>query len=202
MRNGNSEESYINAVLGQIRWRKARPVIQKELEGHIEEHRLEAEKNGLEDAAALDTAVKAMGDPVETGRRLDRLHRPRMDVLMLISVSVLIAYSLALVIYSIFAQYNEPEYIQTLILTFIGFGIGIVCASFDIRRIIGKASLAIMTGSLFGLSAIFIASRFFSAYSMETGATSESLLIISWFDLLPTAACSFSWRVMPDGFPG
>ena len=185
MLNENPREHYIRTVLKQIRWKKARPVIQEELEGHIDEHQQEAKNSGLDDAAALENAVKAMGDPLETGRKLDRLHRPRTDVLMAISVAVLIAFTLALVVYSITAQYSEPEYIQTLILTFIGFGVGIVCASFDIRKMTGKASLPIMTGSLFGLLAIFIASRFFSTYSMETGATSESLLITSWFDLLP-----------------
>ncbi len=156
MHNGNPEESYISAVLRQIQWKKARPVIQKELEGHIEEHLREVKNSGLDDTASMEVSVKAMGDPLETGRRLDRLHRPRVDVLMLISVAILITFPLALIIYSITAQYNEPNYIQGLATTAIGFGIGIACVLADIRRIIRIASLPLVIGSLVGLLALYL----------------------------------------------
>lgn len=185
MRNENSEESYISAVLGQIRWKKARPVIQKELEGHIEEHRLEAEKSGIDDAAALENAVTAMGDPLETGRRLDRLHRPRVDVLMLISAAVLIAYTLALIIYSIFAQYSDPEYLNALAVTTLGVGIGITCASLDVRRIITKASIPLVISSLAGLLLSCLLTRFYTLPMLTSPGTSNALSIVDWIDLIP-----------------
>lgn len=185
MHNGNSEENYISTVLGQIRWKKARPVIQKELEGHIEEHRQEAKNCGLDDAAALDKAVIAMGDPLETGRRLDRLHRPRVDVPMVASAAILIAFTLTLVVYSILAQYSEPDYLQSLAVTFVGFGIGIAAASVDIRRIIAKASLPMVITGLAGLLAFCVASRFFNVFTIFSDQdTSVALSTIDWITLV------------------
>ncbi len=192
MRNANADETYISAVLGQIRWKKARPVIQKELEGHIEEHRQEAKSNGLDDTASLEKVVTAMGDPLETGRRLDKLHRPRVDVLMLISISVLVAFTLALVIYSILAQYSEPGYAQGLAFTAVGFGIGILCASADIRRVIRRASLLLVFGSFAGLLA-------FGLLSAPCWLTIHPLLLSSiGTTSRSVAACSFFSRAFPD----
>lgn len=183
MHNENSEENYISAVLGQIRWKKARPVIQKELEGHIEEHRQEAKNCGLDDAAALDKAVIAMGDPLETGRRLDRLHRPRVDVPMVASAAILIAFTLTLVVYSILAQYSEPDYLQSLAVTFVGFGIGIAAASVNIRRIIAKASFVLVIGGLAGLLGFSITTRLILFPIYNTSVTSDVLSMVDWIDL-------------------
>jgi hypothetical protein len=89
-----------------------------------------------------------------------------VDVLMLISAAVLISYCLALIIYSILAQYSEPHYIHALAVTAFGFCIGIFCASADMRRIIGKASLPLVIGGLAGLLAFCLFYRFFDVLTM------------------------------------
>lgn len=68
---------YLDTVQEQIRWKRARPVLARELEQHLTDQRdaFQAEGNDPETAERL--AVEEMGDPVEVGTELDRVHRPK-----------------------------------------------------------------------------------------------------------------------------
>ena len=68
---------YLTAVGAQIRWRRAREPLLRELSDHITDQAADYRADGLEETAALDRAVAEMGNPEEVGRDLDRLHRPK-----------------------------------------------------------------------------------------------------------------------------
>lgn len=68
---------YLTAVGAQIRWRRAREPLLRELSDHITDQAADYRADGLEEAHALDRAVAEMGDPETVGRDLDRLHRPK-----------------------------------------------------------------------------------------------------------------------------
>jgi cell division protein FtsW (lipid II flippase) len=166
MRNDDRISSYLQSVLGQIRWKKARPTVEEELDGHIEEHIQSAMEKGLSEESAVSEAVLAMGDPLETGRRLDRLHRPRVDILLALSASLLIAFSLALIFFYYFQFRFELSDIKLFLPFAFAFCLGIACASADIRRIVEKAALPMVIGGLVGLLAFCIASLFFDVFNL------------------------------------
>lgn len=70
---------YARLCVGQMRCRAMRPVVEKELRAHMEDQKEAylADGKTLQEAERL--AVAQMGDPVEAGMGLDRVHRPRMD---------------------------------------------------------------------------------------------------------------------------
>ena len=68
---------YLAAVGAQVRWRRARKPLLRELSDHIADQAADYRAQGLEGEAALTRAVDEMGDPEEVGRALDRLHRPK-----------------------------------------------------------------------------------------------------------------------------
>ena len=68
---------YLTAVGAQIRWRRARRPLLRELSDHIADQAADFQAQGLEEETALDRAVAEMGDPETVGRDLDRLHRPQ-----------------------------------------------------------------------------------------------------------------------------
>lgn len=70
-------EEYLEKLLTQIRCKKARPFVEEELRGHIEDQISDYMAAGMDRSHAEERAVKDMGDPVETGISLDRVHRPR-----------------------------------------------------------------------------------------------------------------------------
>ena len=70
-------QDYLRAVGEQIRWKRARAVVLRELEGHLSDQAAAFAAEGETEETACRRAVEEMGDPVEVGVALDRVHRPR-----------------------------------------------------------------------------------------------------------------------------
>ena len=68
---------YLDTVKAQIRWKRARPVVARELEQHLTDQRDAFLEEGADPEAAERMAVEEMGDPVRVGTELDRVHRPK-----------------------------------------------------------------------------------------------------------------------------
>ena len=79
---------YITAVTAQMRCKRARAPVAKELAAHIEDQKRVYVEAGLDHTWAEAEAVRQMGDAKEVGRQLDRIHRPRMDVKTLTLVGI------------------------------------------------------------------------------------------------------------------
>ena len=84
-------EEYLQTVLEQIRCKKAHELIRQEMEVHLKEQICDYMAEGMTRDEATEAAVKDMGDPVETGVELDRIHRPQMEwnmLLLVIGISI------------------------------------------------------------------------------------------------------------------
>ena len=75
--------SFLDTVSRQIRWKRARGPLLRELESHITDRRDALAEDGAEIADAEAQAVSEMGDPEDIGLALDRLHRPRPNRLLI-----------------------------------------------------------------------------------------------------------------------
>lgn len=80
---------YIQTVTDQIRCKRALPLVTKELEDHIEDQKCDYMTEGMEPSEAEEAAVLEMGDPVEVGIEMDRIHRPKMAWKMIGLIAVL-----------------------------------------------------------------------------------------------------------------
>lgn len=87
-------EEYLTILTDQIWCRMAREDVRKELLCHIEDQKAAFLSEGMEAAEAEEAAVREMGDPVETGNELDRIHRPKMawGMIALIAVLSIVGY--------------------------------------------------------------------------------------------------------------
>ena len=84
-----TKEEFIKEVSEQIRCKKAVKFVSEELADHIDGEKEHNVLCGMSEKEAEYEAVKQMGDPVETGVALDRIHRPKIPVVLLISVAVI-----------------------------------------------------------------------------------------------------------------
>lgn len=73
-------EEYLKVLLEQIRCKKVHPYIREEIQGHMELQMEENRKKGMSQKEAEAAAIRDMGDPVEVGISLDKVHRPQMDL--------------------------------------------------------------------------------------------------------------------------
>lgn len=76
--------------MAQIRWRRARPALQAELESHLLCQMEECVAAGMTEEEAAAETVRQMGDPAETGAALDAVHRPAIQG-GLLALTVLLA---------------------------------------------------------------------------------------------------------------
>ena len=82
-------EEYIEKLISQIRCKKARPYIADEIRDHIIEQKNTNIENGMSEDEALKEAVRDMGDPVEVGVSLDKVHRPGISLKLLMIIGIL-----------------------------------------------------------------------------------------------------------------
>lgn len=80
---------YLEALSEQIRCKKARPMITAEIKNHIEDQAEAYRKEGMGEEKAMAKAILEMGDPVEAGIALDRVHRPKMQWTLAVLVILL-----------------------------------------------------------------------------------------------------------------
>ena len=89
-------DEYLDTVSEQIRYKKIRSTVVKELENHILDQAEAYEACGAFPEEAIDCAVREMGDPVETGVSLDRIHRPQMSWGIVITIGLISLLSIGL----------------------------------------------------------------------------------------------------------
>ncbi len=72
-------DKFIQKVCGQIGFKAAHKEIQQELEAHIEDNIEHFIAQGLDEKTAVIHATECMGDPIEIGEALDKIHRPQTE---------------------------------------------------------------------------------------------------------------------------
>ncbi len=131
--------SYLDAVASQIRWKRARPAVLRELKSHLEDQRGSFAAENAVDAERR--AVEEMGDPVSVGRELDRLHRPKPQVGPLLA-ALLLALSCAVLRIALtngWAAHLRADPLRTGLAVALGCGALFAGYFLDVARLAGRA---------------------------------------------------------------
>lgn len=130
---------YITTVKEQIRNNKAKSLIEDELKDHLEEQIKAFQEDGLSYVEAEQKAILDMGDPVEVGTELNRVHRPKLEKKLLFTVMLFSAIGL-IVQYVVGSVINSsiPNYfISQAVYIAIGIGVMVLIYYMD-YTIIGR----------------------------------------------------------------
>lgn len=87
-------DEFIKTLTDQMRCVKAREGVAREVSDHILDRAEAYEQSGVEHDNAVEMAVHEMGDPVEIGVSLDRIHRPQINWRLLLITFVLMTAGL------------------------------------------------------------------------------------------------------------
>lgn len=88
------KKAYLQAVVDQIRYDGVKETVVEELENHLEDQIEAYEAEGIALGEAEKKAIEQMGDPIEVGVELDRIHRPGMEWRLLLLIGVLSMFGL------------------------------------------------------------------------------------------------------------
>lgn len=85
----DKKEDYLELIKEQIRCKKVKDVIAEEINQHIEDQKDSYRNEGYDENTALVKSLEEMGDPVEIGRSMNKIHKPRLEWKVLLAALVL-----------------------------------------------------------------------------------------------------------------
>ena len=125
-------KNFLDKVCGEIKYRPVRKGICEELKSHIQEIEEEYTNKGIPENEAEEKAVFQMGVPEEIGRKLNKIHKPKLDWKLLLLMVILMGFG---VFVAILKQQNmNDNYIgSTIIYMIIGTILSIGIYFFDYK---------------------------------------------------------------------
>lgn len=187
---------FLGKVTDQIRSKTARSASAEELKQHIEDQADVYESMGMDRGSAVEEAVRDMGDPIEVGMELDRVHRPRPQWKLIAVIGVLCMVRMLLPLVG--KQVMDMSFLFgiwdniILVLAFIMM-IGIYYLDYSI---IGRYSLALWYGCL-GLMAINLLCTYLRISFFDQNITNDQMIYL----LIPLYA-GILFRYRNDGYRG
>lgn len=197
-KNNNIEE-YINTVCTLVKNKDVHPDIKLELKDHLESLKEEAMQAGLSEDEAIDKAIAHMGDAEVVGKQLNKAHKAKLDLKILIPVLSISLFGLLIMYFiqtnSVVAEAkNIKLFQQSLVYYFIGTVLMIGIYIFDYRKLL-KYSKHIYIGTIIIIiSTILFGVRINGTSYLNIGFTNINFTGISPFFLVIAFAGIFeSW---------
>ena len=137
-------KEFLNSVCEQIKYKPIREDISAELKNHIEETKEAYIENGMSSEEAEEKAVFQMGDAIEIGKNLNRIHKPKLDKTLLILTIIPLIFGL-LVAYirndSTAINLTENSFLKFIVILIIGLGLGIGIYFINYKKILKYSNL-------------------------------------------------------------
>ena len=140
-------QAYAAQVCEQLRWKRARPVVEREIETHLRDQYDALLKQGMPEEQAVDESIRQMGDAVEIGVSLDRVHRPKPAWSLLILTGVLLLTGLGIHIFIPYDSDASGLLLKHMIAALLGAGC-LTGAYFMDFTILGKRPLLFFIGTV------------------------------------------------------
>ena len=170
--------SFLNKVCEEIKYKPVRNGIFEELEQHINEIKEENINKGMQEESAEEKAVLQMGDAQQIGKRLNKIHRPKLDWKLILLISILIGFGVVVTIIKISSNSIFPITANiTNAITYILLGIvlSIGIYFFDYRKLKKYSNLIYIVATI-----IMLLARIPGIGTRVNGIVYARLLIFSY----------------------
>ncbi|MDN4495247.1 FtsW/RodA/SpoVE family cell cycle protein [Ureibacillus aquaedulcis] len=134
--------NFLETVTNQIQSKEAKDYVKLELSQHIKKSKQSWVQRGYSEIEAEEKAVKEMGSPLSLGKSLNKLHRPKIDWILvsLLSVTWLLSFLPILAVnleqYLESSNFNISTMLQNKVITLIiGFILAIGIMFIDYRKL-------------------------------------------------------------------
>lgn len=128
-------KEFLENVCNEIRYKPMRKDIAEELELHIEEGKQHYIDNGFSVEEAEEKSVSNMGNAEEIGKKLNKIHRPKLDWMIFILVAILIGFGILMSYITLRRTENIGRFYRHIFFLIIGLFLGFFIYHFDYRKI-------------------------------------------------------------------
>lgn len=158
-----NSKDFLNIVCNEIKYKPANKMISEELGGHIEDLKNDNLCKGYTDEQAEEKAVEQMGNAKEIGKKLNQIHKPKLDwmTLFLALVFIWLGGQFRLLFYlNSYWNYQGTSYWTIHYrLTYIELILGIILSIFiyfhDYRKICKYSKLLYILATILNIVAYF-----------------------------------------------
>ena len=134
-------KEFLNKVSKEIKYKPANKPITEELESHIEEAKKDYLCKGYSENEAEEMAVEQMGNAKKIGKELNKIHRPKLDLMLIGLIIILFSFRIILSVNSTTNYINEKYLI-------VGLLCGTIIYFFDYRKTKNGAGLIYFISSM------------------------------------------------------
>lgn len=147
-------KEFLEKVCNQIKYKPIVNDISEELTLHINEQKENYIEYGLDEKAAEERAVENMGDGEEIGKKLNKIHKPRLDVFSLVLTLILIGFGMLVAFIKSERLDSVSYFLRILIASLVGLIACVVIYFFDYRKIAKYSGLIYIASSLLCIGSI------------------------------------------------
>ncbi len=124
-------ERFIQQVIQLIRSKEAKATVAEELKRHLALAQTKHMERGFSKEEAMTKAIQDMGSPVALGKSMNKIHKPKIDWLLIAVFSALLLCG--------FLPLEAPAYSKKLITILLCVGLVIILYKYDYRKLIKHA---------------------------------------------------------------
>lgn len=136
MKNTNNIDEFIESVCNNIKCKKAKEEIKKELYEHIYEETNNYIISGMSQEEAELVTIKNMGDPKEISKDFNKVYKRKVEWKMLIIFAFLMIFNLLITISIAKGKENQMQYvIRNSIFIIIGIVLSLIVYFIDYKKI-------------------------------------------------------------------
>lgn len=121
-------ERFIQQVTQLIRSKEAKATVAEELKQHLTLAQAKHSERGLSKEEAMTKAIQEMGSPVALGVSMNKIHKPKIDWLLIAAFSALLLCG--------FLPLEVPSYPVKVFTILLGVGLVVVLYRYDCRNLI------------------------------------------------------------------
>ena len=136
----NTKE-FLNKVSKEIKYKPANKPIIEELENHIEEVKEDYLCKGYSENESEEIAVEQMGNAKKIGKELNKIHRPKLDWILMGLIIILFSFRIVLAVNST-TNYINVKYL------IVGLICGTIIYFFDYRKTKNYSTLIYFTANM------------------------------------------------------
>ena len=92
----NCASDFLIAVQNEIKWKRAKKIATQEIADHISDQCEALRKKGLNEEDAIKQTLCELGSAKTIGERLNSLHRPKTNWLLILSTAAFLSIGLAI----------------------------------------------------------------------------------------------------------
>lgn len=198
-------EEFLNKVISKVKSKEAQGMIKKELTNHLHELSQSFQSREASKEEADEKAILEMGNPFSLGENLNRLHKPKMDWVLIVLFVIIAGISfLPLVgkvpemsVTSAYIMERQAIWYTLAILVIVG------CLFFDYRKLknvwmfcYGSGFILLLYTSLFGFYVVNGIKRgiIFFGFGLDITTLSLFLFFLAWAGIFTKINEFNSWK--------